>query len=327
MKTIAHEVLDIESEDFEVPRSSYDTLEAILKKAKRVIDVDSEPIDILLTISIVLRSLCFNYKEVRLLSNHLQTKEIDCMGYSLLYHSIGEELGLPIAIALAPGHMFVRFNIEGKAPVNWETTSNDEVSDEKYISTFNISKEAISNGFYLSNLTREEIKAEAVHNCGIVKRAKGDLDRAIFDLNRALELNPNIIHAYYNRGNAKQEKGDLKGAISDYDKAIELDPNHISAYINRGAAKQKKGDLDGAISDYDKAIELNPNNTVAYCNLGLVKMAKGDLDWAISDLNRALELDPNYAPSYFFRGKVKERKGDLEGAKKDFEMYERLRKK
>src|SRR5882672_733369 len=36
--------------------------------------------------------------------------------------------------------------------------------------------------------------------------------------------------AYYNRGIAKGAKGDLDGAIADYDRAIELDPRFAHAY-------------------------------------------------------------------------------------------------
>ena len=45
--------------------------------------------------------------------------------------------------------------------------------------------------------------------------------------------------AYYNRGNAKDDKGDLDGAIADYNRAIELDPKLAIAYNNRGNAEKK----------------------------------------------------------------------------------------
>ena len=61
---------------------------------------------------------------------------------------------------------------------------------------------------------------------------------------------------YSNRGDAEQAKGDLDAAIVDYNRAIELDPKNSDTYNNRGAAKDAKGDLDGAIADYNRAIEL-----------------------------------------------------------------------
>jgi tetratricopeptide (TPR) repeat protein len=61
---------------------------------------------------------------------------------------------------------------------------------------------------------------------------------------------------YYNRGNAEKAKGDLDGAIADYTRAIELDPRSADAYFNRGNAKKAKGDLDGATADYNRSREL-----------------------------------------------------------------------
>jgi tetratricopeptide (TPR) repeat protein len=68
--------------------------------------------------------------------------------------------------------------------------------------------------------------------------------------------------AYNNRGNARRAKGDLDGAIGDLDQAIRLDTKFAVAYHNRGLARRDKGNLDGAIADYDEATRLNPNGVI-----------------------------------------------------------------
>ena len=102
----------------------------------------------------------------------------------------------------------------------------------------------------------------------------------------------NLAPAYSNRGKAKHAKGDLDGAIADFNRALELDPRHASVYYNRGIAKGRMGDLDGAITDFNHAIELDRRFTTAYTNRGIAKRIKGDIEGAIADLTRALELDP-----------------------------------
>src|SRR5438477_10832767 len=82
---------------------------------------------------------------------------------------------------------------------------------------------------------------------------------------------------YVQRGNAKQAKGDLDGAIVDYNRAVKLNPNNALAYGNRGYVKQTKGDLDGAMADFNRALELNPKDAVTYNNRGNAKQAKGDM--------------------------------------------------
>src|SRR5258705_124712 len=98
-----------------------------------------------------------------------------------------------------------------------------------------------------------------------------------------------VANEYINRGNARYGKGDLDGALADYDKAIELNPKDALAYYNRGNVKDKTGDVDGALADYGKAIKLKPKDALAYYNRGNAKYRKGDLDGALADANKAVE--------------------------------------
>ena len=156
--------------------------------------------------------------------------------------------------------------------------------------------------------------AEDYVNGSSQKYARGDLDGAIADCTKAIELKPDYANAYSSRGIAKLAKGDFNGAIEDYTKVIGLNPNSEDAYNNLGFAKRNLGDLDGAIADYTKAIELNPTNANVYNYCGAAKLSKGDFDGAISDNTKAIQLKPDYADAYLVRGLAKQRKGDLEGA-------------
>src|SRR5215831_7069397 len=96
-------------------------------------------------------------------------------------------------------------------------------------------------------------------NRGIEKAKNGDLDGAMADFDRAIELNPKDDAPYYNRAQAKRLKNDTAGAIADYTKAIELGSTNPAAYNNRGNARAENNDNDGAIADYTRAIELKPD--------------------------------------------------------------------
>jgi tetratricopeptide (TPR) repeat protein len=132
-------------------------------------------------------------------------------------------------------------------------------------------------------------------NRGIEKGKAGDLDGAIADFNRAIELDPKDDAPYYNRAQAKWLKKDAAGAIADYTRAIELGSTNPAAYNNRGNARAEKNDRDGAIADYTRAIELNPNYARAYYNRGVAKEAKGDKAGAEADFKAAEKLDPDLA--------------------------------
>ena len=161
-------------------------------------------------------------------------------------------------------------------------------------------------------------EANVYNERGIAKGVKGDVDGAIADFTRAIELYPKYSTAYTNRGLAKKNKGDLEGAIADCTRAIELDPKDAGAYSNRGIAKQAQGDLNRAIADYTRAIELDPKYAKGYTNRGIAKEEKGDMEGAIADCTRAIKLDPRYAPAYSTRGLAKKNKGDLNEAITDY---------
>ncbi|MBI3723722.1 tetratricopeptide repeat protein, partial [bacterium] len=157
------------------------------------------------------------------------------------------------------------------------------------------------------------------HDRGLLRREKGDLEGAISDFTRALELDPRSASVWSNRANTRAAKRDLEGAIADYGKAIEIDPSFATAWNNRGGARQKKRDLEGAISDYGKALELDPRDPSAWSNRGGARQVAGDLEGAISDLTRAIEIDPRRAVAWSNRGATKQKKGDFQGAFSDYE--------
>jgi tetratricopeptide (TPR) repeat protein len=133
---------------------------------------------------------------------------------------------------------------------------------------------------------------EDLVNRGIEKGKEGNLDGAIGDFTRAIELNPKDDAPYYNRAQAKRLKKDVAGAIVDYTRAIELGSTNPAAYNNRGNARAENNDRDGAIADYTHAIELKPDYARAYYNRAMAKQAKGDAAGAKADFKHAKELDP-----------------------------------
>lgn len=93
--------------------------------------------------------------------------------------------------------------------------------------------------------------------------AKGDVDAALTDYNKAVEMKGDEPNLYVSRGKAHFGKKSYDLSVKDYDKAIELAPKTAVAFLNRGASLEKLGDRDKALADYKKAADLEPSNEVA----------------------------------------------------------------
>jgi len=66
--------------------------------------------------------------------------------------------------------------------------------------------------------------------------------------------------AYNSRGEAYNLKGDYDRAIAELTKAIKLDPTLVNAYINRGCSYFLKDNYIQARADVNIALRIEPNN-------------------------------------------------------------------
>lgn len=105
--------------------------------------------------------------------------------------------------------------------------------------------------------------------------------------------NQEFVKKYYNRGIAYSEKGEVERAIEDYTKAIELNPKFAEAYYQRGIAYRIKGDYKLAIADYTKAIDLKPDDADAYYRRSRAWVHIGEPEEAKSDMAIASNIGIN----------------------------------
>ncbi len=157
-------------------------------------------------------------------------------------------------------------------------------------------------------------------NRGYIKQLTNDLKGALADYNNALSINPRFAFAYNNRGVLKVALNDIQGAMDDYAKAIELNGKYSDAFYNRANLKYMLSDNKGALADYDKAIELNPKDSEAYNNRGVVRKRLNFNVGALSDYTQAIALNPKDSIAYANRGRLKKLYFDNEGAAIDLDQ-------
>lgn len=165
-----------------------------------------------------------------------------------------------------------------------------------------------------------------------VERGKALANQELFesardDFNRAVVLSPSAS-AYYLRGCANYDLGRHDAAIYDLGKAIELDPAYADAYRRRAHAEYRQQRYLGAARDCGEYIRLRPDDGEGYYCRGIMLSRAGDQDAAIADYQRAIELTQSAATagnSWYGIGLCHERAERLaeavEAYRKTVELY------
>src|SRR5436190_1198617 len=123
---------------------------------------------------------------------------------------------------------------------------------------------------------------------GTKKLEQGDLEGAIEQYTRAIEISSHLISTKRARG-AWENANKFDSAVES-DRLTVIDPFTARAYTNRGVARYHQDDFDGAVGDFDRAIRINPGLAEAYVNRGAARRARGDLQGALADYDRALAI-------------------------------------
>ena len=138
-----------------------------------------------------------------------------------------------------------------------------------------------------------------------------DIEGALQDVNKAIELDPNMSGSYYIRGLLKMKISDYKGALQDYNKAIELDPNDAGAYNNRADLYLTINDLDKALRDANQSVGLG-GELVPHMTRGEIYMAMNNWLNAIKDFSQALSYNGNCKEPFEYRAKCYRRLAETE---------------
>ena len=187
-----------------------------------------------------------------------------------------------------------------------------------------------------------------------IAKKKNEYEIAISYYSQAIDLNPNSIDLYKNRSDLLKQMNQQRRAIEDLHKVLEINPNDINSLYEIGLDSHNRGFYDNAIFFFKKA--LLANNQLAYIhnqlglsfrskkeysksikcfnnsilidnknfeyffNRGISWYYKKDYDRAIQDYNKGLTIKPNIAYGYNNRGVFWMHKSEIEKATKDF-MY------
>jgi tetratricopeptide (TPR) repeat protein len=126
---------------------------------------------------------------------------------------------------------------------------------------------------------------------------KGDYAASQRDYDKAVELVPSNWIAWDGRCWLRAIVGnDLDGALADCERALQMQPNAANTLNTRGFVLFRQGLFDEAVASYDASIRLDPNVASSYYVRGLARQALGED--ARADLIKAIEIEPGVSQRY-----------------------------
>ncbi len=200
---------------------------------------------------------------------------------------------------------------------------------------------------------RQQAEARDYLALGSLKADRqGDPTAGIADLEKALELDPQLYLAHQRLARMLMSSGKAEEAIAHWQRAIEIEPSLTLARLMLARAlfglerlpeaqaaidellRREPSELDGILMrgrifagrnqpeearrDFERvagATAAAPSQRAeAFFNLGLMHQASSDLESAIGDYRKAIEQDAAHVPALAALGPILAARGDAEGA-------------
>lgn len=152
----------------------------------------------------------------------------------------------------------------------------------------------------------DDQSAEALAGRSLARVYINQVDAALSDASRAVELDPRCFNAWMARAHVYVEKKKLAEALADYDAALALNPQSALAHVEKAMCLSFRGDNGGAMAEVERALSIDPRCATAYTTrASLVWQRDKRLTAALqNDLDTAHKLDPGVPDIYLWRSVI-----------------------
>ena len=135
-------------------------------------------------------------------------------------------------------------------------------------------------------------------NRGLALARAGRLLDAKDAYDRALRLEPDLVEAIVDRALVELELNQLDGALSDLTRAVELGRKDLGVLAARGETLARLGRRAEAERDFATLLARNPDDPVVRVARGMTRVATNP-EGARSDFERVLAQDPRHAAANY----------------------------
>jgi len=121
----------------------------------------------------------------------------------------------------------------------------------------------------------------------------GSVADAMYLAGKATRQNPGNADAWALSGQAKFRWNELDGAIKDYRRAIQLRPNEASYYFDLGSVYESCKMWREAYQQYERANTIDPSNTMYRAAIGTLLVTQDQYQEGINILEDCLKEEPD----------------------------------
>lgn len=199
---------------------------------------------------------------------------------------------------LQSGDFFLRVNAADEAIKQYEEGIRKDPSRkntylkheiEAYVRTGKIALAYDKNELILKNDPKD---AESRGLQATFMLDRGDVNKAMGELQSVVTAKPNNFVARFNLGRAHFARGEYEQARQEFDAAIQLRPDYIPARLAQIQVSLLRGDSDAALHQADETIRIAPNNVQARVMKAAALQRLQRFDEARTLLNAIIDKQP-----------------------------------
>jgi tetratricopeptide (TPR) repeat protein len=150
-------------------------------------------------------------------------------------------------------------------------------------------------------------------------------DRAVPEIQTALQRDPRLAMAHFLLGEIDLYKGDSPAAVDELNKELAINPAVWLVYWRLGDAYVRLEKYDEAEKVLKEAVWLNETSSGPYILLGQIALRRDNLVGAAGFLERAVKLDPQNDYIHYFLAKAYQGLGRAAEANQHFAIAKQLR--
>jgi tetratricopeptide (TPR) repeat protein len=167
-------------------------------------------------------------------------------------------------------------------------------------------------------------RSEVLLVSGETSMRRGDRQRALAELTRAIEINPTLTRAHLNIADIHRSQGDYALAEASYRRAAEIEPQNFDAQYYDGLMLHLLDRLVDAVRAYLRALAIRPNDFDANLKIASAYYQLDETPQAVEYAKRAVKLKPDNGPARFQLGAIYAAMNDHESAVREYQQAAEL---